>query len=139
MKLENNWKSKTLEHLEKEIWKDSEFESYIIKSVHDLRKLPLEKFTAEDLRIMIGQNVGLNYLIPLALEVLTENLWAEGDYYEGDLLNSALNINADFWISNKNYWLKLNDLVKDSRPDLEKKKIDTTTFTKVQFVMNTLI
>ncbi len=30
---------------------------------------------------MIGQQIGLDYLIPLAIEALKKNLFAERDYY----------------------------------------------------------
>ncbi|WP_367277892.1 contact-dependent growth inhibition system immunity protein [Clostridium sp.] len=33
---------------------------------------------------MIGQEIGLNYFIPLALEILEENIFAEGSIYSGD-------------------------------------------------------
>ena len=33
---------------------------------------------------MIGQNIGLRYLIPLALDRLTRNLFVGGDFYRSD-------------------------------------------------------
>ncbi|MDR3693980.1 contact-dependent growth inhibition system immunity protein [Mucilaginibacter sp.] len=80
MKLEKNWRYKTIEHLEKVKWPCHEFNSFLVNRMQELRKIPLNKFTTEDLRIMIGQEIGLYYLIPLALEKLTDNLWAEGDF-----------------------------------------------------------
>lgn len=35
--------------------------------------------------------------MPLALEKLTQNLFEEGDYYEGDLLKAVLTSSKDFW------------------------------------------
>lgn len=66
--MENNWLYKSLENLEKESWKISAYSSNIVKRCHELRRIPLNEFTTENLRIMIGQNIGLTYLIPLALE-----------------------------------------------------------------------
>ena len=71
MKLENNWRQKTLENLEKDYWDNPSYDSHLVKRCHELRKIPLDSFTTEDLRIMIGQQIGLDYLIPLALETLT--------------------------------------------------------------------
>jgi hypothetical protein len=110
MKLENNWKSKTLESLENEVWLHNDFGSHLVSRTQTLRKIPLDKFTTEDLRIMIGQEIGLDYLIPLALEVLTKDLWAEGDFFEGDLLKNVLVVKTDFWNNNGNYWTMLNNL-----------------------------
>ncbi len=39
---------------------------------------------------MIGQNIGVTHLLPLALSVLQANPLAAGDFYEGDLLNALI-------------------------------------------------
>ena len=46
---------------------------------------------------MIGQNISLEYVVPLALERLQADPYAEGDYYPGDLLVNLLRSNAGFW------------------------------------------
>lgn len=96
MKLENNWRQKTLENLEKDFWGKPDYDSHLVKRCHELRKLPLDNFITEELRIMIGQQISLDYLIPLALEVLTIDLFAEGDFFEGDLLKNVLAIKTGF-------------------------------------------
>ncbi|WP_321285372.1 contact-dependent growth inhibition system immunity protein [uncultured Sunxiuqinia sp.] len=90
-KLENNWRQKTLTNLEKDDWQHFDSDSRLIKRTKELRKVPLNKFTTEDLRIMIGQQFSLDYLITLAIETLSVNIFAEGDFYEGDLLKCTLN------------------------------------------------
>ena len=130
MKIENNWRQKTLENLEKIYWDNPSHDSHLIKRCHELRKIPLDSFTTEDLRIMIGQQIGLHYLIPLALETLTIDLFAEGDFFEGDLLKNFLSIETEFWGNNKNYWLKLENLIKDKRSEIECKNFDFTKFDK---------
>ncbi|MEV6140307.1 contact-dependent growth inhibition system immunity protein [Nocardia sp. NPDC051990] len=57
-----------------------------------LRRKPIGFFTAEDLRIMLGQHERTSALLPRALDVLERNPLAEGDYYPGDLLVTALKI-----------------------------------------------
>ena len=129
MKLESNWRNRTIEDLEKCKWPDEiEYDSHLVKTTTALRKETLNTFTIEDLRIMIGQNLGLDYLIPLALERLAENLFAEGDLYEGDLLQSVLKIETGFWDNNKDYWLALHRLMKARRQEVRRSKIDTTNF-----------
>jgi hypothetical protein len=130
MKLENNWRQKTLENLEKDFWGKPDYDSYLVTRCHELRKLPLDGFTTEDLRIMIGQQISLDYLIPLALEVLTIDLFAEGDFFEGDLLKNVLAIETAFWNENKNYWATLANLIKDRRGEITAHKFDTTNFDK---------
>jgi hypothetical protein len=74
---ESNWKLKTLEQLDKNIRSEraSGTESHLVKSSNALCKKVLQKFSVEDLRIMIGQEIGLRYLMPLALEKLSEDLF----------------------------------------------------------------
>jgi len=61
------------------------------------RKKPLGGFFVEDLRIMIGQGIGLPWLIPLALRVLELDPLSESDFYPGDLLESLLHVERTFW------------------------------------------
>jgi len=79
---------------------------------------------------MIGQQIGLDYLIPIAIEILTENLWAEADFYEGDILNTVLKIDTEFWDNNKIYWLTLHDLIKNRMDEIKIRKLDVSNFYK---------
>lgn len=53
---------------------------------------------------MIGQNIGLDYLIPLAIDKLKDNILAEGDFHEGDFLKNVLTCNKKYWLNNKENW-----------------------------------
>ncbi|MFQ6552661.1 contact-dependent growth inhibition system immunity protein [Aestuariibius insulae] len=79
---------KTLEELEGEIWPEPGFKSYLTTTCYQLRKKKLAEFTVEDLRIMLGQSIGARHLLPKALIVLKENPFADGDFFEGDLLGA---------------------------------------------------
>ncbi|MCA9005896.1 MAG: hypothetical protein KDA70_11560 [Planctomycetaceae bacterium] len=88
---------KSLQELENDDWGEPDFDSSLVITCHRLRRVPLEDFSTEDLRIMIGQQISLFFLIPLALESLEENPLAEGHCYPGDLLNAVLGIRESFW------------------------------------------
>ena len=77
---------------------------------------------------MIGQEIGLSYLIPLAPETLTTDLFAEGNLFEGDLLKNVLAIKVDFWDNNENHWTTFNDLIKKRKDEIAARKFDTTNF-----------
>ncbi|MDF7820499.1 contact-dependent growth inhibition system immunity protein [Runella sp. MFBS21] len=116
MGAENNWKQRTLEELENEVWSDEmKEETYLIQTCAQLRKKRLVDFTTEDLRIMIGQRIGLLYLIPLALEVLHSNVLAAGDFYEGDLLVSVLRSDETYWQREKKQWQRVIALIEKNR------------------------
>ena len=80
---------------------------------------------------MIGQQIGLKYLIPLAIEVLTADLFAEGDYYPGDLLQFVLKVDPDFWRKNEDYWQQVNALIQNRRPELAALKLSTEKFDSI--------
>jgi hypothetical protein len=82
--------SRTLDELEGRDWSKPTYDSYLVTTCHALRRKPLRDFTIEDLRIMIGQGISLAYLLPLAVQKLSENPLSRGDYYAGDLLVAVL-------------------------------------------------
>ena len=85
--------------------------SYLVRTSNELRKKKLIDFEIEDLRLMIGQNISLDYLIPLALEKLRKDIMAEGNYYEGDLLNSVLGVEDTFWKQHEKLRTKVKELI----------------------------
>ncbi|MEO1504971.1 MAG: contact-dependent growth inhibition system immunity protein [Pseudomonadota bacterium] len=80
----------TLEQLDGEVWGEPTFPSHLVTTCHRLRKKPVSEFSVEDLRIMIGQKIGLEHLLPIAVECLEEEPFAHGDFYPGDLLRNVV-------------------------------------------------
>ncbi len=87
------------EALENDSWGASppDEDSFLIHECHRLRRVPVGELTTDNLRKLIGQNIGLHFLLPLALEILESDPLAEGDFYCGDLLKSCLTIDSAFW------------------------------------------
>ena len=69
---------------------------------------------------MIGQNISLDILIPMAFERLKQNIMAEGDCYPGDLLNNILTAESSYWIKNPILHRKLTKLFRNNFPSIEK-------------------
>jgi CDI immunity proteins len=90
-------RSKSLQQLGWQDWGEATYDSHIVTECHRLRRVPLGEYKVEDLRITIGQNLGLEYLVPLALEQLQEDPFAEGAYFPGDLLVTVLGAKGEFW------------------------------------------
>ena len=65
-----------------------------------LQKIPLHELNESDLRLLIGQHIGLKYLVPKALVRLTLLPLLQTDYFRGDLLNVLLRIGPDYWVQN---------------------------------------
>lgn len=89
-------RSRTLDELDPPVWGEPTYDSYLVTTCHRLRRKPLTEFSTEDLRIMIGQGIGLRWLVPLALEVLEKDPLAAGDFYSGDLLAAVLRVGPGF-------------------------------------------
>jgi hypothetical protein len=88
---------KTLDQLEGIEWGEPTFNSHLVINCCRLRRVPLKDFTVEDLRLMIGQAISPEYLVPLALGQLELDPMVSGDYYDGDLLESVQRLPSGFW------------------------------------------
>ncbi|MFJ6769455.1 contact-dependent growth inhibition system immunity protein [Kitasatospora sp. NPDC091257] len=89
---------RSLEELERDRWPaPSGAETRLMATARGLRRKSIGGLTVEDLRLLIGQDIGLAYLLPLAVEVLRSDPLAEGDMYEGDLLAAVLTRSAQVW------------------------------------------
>ena len=111
--------SKTLEVLEDDIWGAPEFNSLLVTTCHKLRKIPLKDLTPDNLRMLIGQEIGLIYLIPLALDLLENNLLVSGDMYDGDLLCAVTSVGSGFWDSHEDLKYRAFELIHDMESALE--------------------
>jgi hypothetical protein len=88
----------SLEELERDFWGDPPADATrLIATVHELRHRPLAELGPEDLRVLIAQRVGLDVLVPRALDLLEADPLVEGDFYPGDLLAAVLRVPADYW------------------------------------------
>ena len=45
---------------------------------------------------MIGQHIGVEFLVPVALERLVENPFEQGDFHPGDLLGAVLRLHGEY-------------------------------------------
>lgn len=126
--MNNFWKNRTLEELENDSWEEPNYSSNLIRTCHQLRKKELSKFTIEDLRIMIGQNIGLLYLVPIGLEKLNEDIFASGDFYDGDLLQAILKIKPTFWKEHPNLKKEILVLISGKEDELDDHNIQYEDF-----------
>lgn len=93
----------SFEKIEGRKWKDeipTSADSFVHRKVYELYSKKLTAFTPADLRFSISQGYYLNYLIPMALDVLKTDIFIETDFYQGSLLESVLEIDEHYWIQN---------------------------------------
>ncbi|MEU1312448.1 contact-dependent growth inhibition system immunity protein [Streptomyces cinnamoneus] len=69
----------------------------LVRTVHELRGIPLRELRPADLRTLISQQVALPYVLPLAVCLLIEEPLLDAYFYEGDLLLAAVEAPASAW------------------------------------------
>ncbi|WP_172200498.1 contact-dependent growth inhibition system immunity protein [Saccharibacillus qingshengii] len=104
--------TRTLEELEGESWDEPNFASSLVRQVHRLRKKPLCEWNNEELRLLIGQQMNLDLLLPLALERLIQNPFTSGDLYIGDLFCSVLKVDQEYWEDHRELTNELNEVIR---------------------------
>ena len=117
-------RNKSIEQLKGDVWKDFDPPQNLEERVHHYRKIPIAKLTVEELRLLIGQNEGLEYLIPVSLEILRMNILAEGDMYKGDLLSAVLTAEEKFWYKTPTLKHAVIDLIVEKQNEIQEKNED---------------
>ena len=113
-------RSKSLEELEGDRWGERFFPSHVVTEIFRLRRVPLDAFTTENLRIMIGQQQSLQYLLPIAIEKLEADPWISGDFFRGDLLEAVLSVKPEFWTTQPDLVDGLEMILNDMHRDVER-------------------
>lgn len=89
---------RSLEEIENDSWgPPPEDSTSLVATVHRLRSVPIGVLGAEELRLLLSQNTGVDVLLPLAVQRLRDDPLAEGDYYPGDLLAAVLQLPDATW------------------------------------------
>lgn len=109
----------SLEELENDFWGEPRYTSHLVRTCHELRKVPLKNLTVENLRMLIGQKIGLEYFVIIALGILEENPLCSGDYYNGDLLSVVLKIEKNYWRENNELLVRLSDIMDKLKHEYE--------------------
>ncbi|GAB3700609.1 hypothetical protein GCM10028815_07130 [Mariniluteicoccus flavus] len=61
------------------------------------RRVPVSQLTPEDLRLLLGQQIDPELVMPIAVGRLRTDPLMEGDLYEGDVLEAALGLPDALW------------------------------------------
>ena len=93
--------SQSLEELENDRWGEPEFGSYVVTTSHSARQKPINKLTDEEIRLLIGQKIGLKYLLPIAVKMVELCPDRMITFFPGDLMKCLLNLDNEDWKDNK--------------------------------------
>ena len=110
--MENKINSKTLrEVLFKNRKTQIEFNSTLVLKIEKILDKKISDLTESDIRLLVNQSFGLQYIVPMAIDLLEKDLFIECDYYEGDLLLNLLNIDNTYWINQKDQFKRLKEIM----------------------------
>ena len=124
----------TLEQLENEYWGEPEFDSFIVTRCHELRKIPLNNFQVEDLRLVVNQGFSLDYLMPITIKELEKNILVEAEFYEGDLLLASIGEQTKkYWNKNNKDWGKFKNLIIENNRLFSDKMLDEV-MNEIEFI-----
>jgi hypothetical protein len=111
----NNKEKRSISELEGWIWNTEipvkENTSYEEYNFYVLHNKPIKDYSNKDLYFMIGQESGLKYFVPLAIKVLSTDLFLQADDYPGDLLHRVLSLEKAYWIKNPPLYKNLHKLI----------------------------
>jgi hypothetical protein len=91
------WEEGTLQELEGEDWGEPTYDSYVVTTCHRMRRKRICDLTVEELRLAIGQQMGLKFLLPIAIRKLNDDPFVSGDFYPGDLLRNVARAPFEAW------------------------------------------
>ncbi|MFH8885119.1 contact-dependent growth inhibition system immunity protein [Streptomyces californicus] len=107
-------RKKTLEQLEGIQWPaPPPNATALVNAAHELRKLPVGSLDAHGLSRLIGQDIGIPWLLPIALNILhrTAHDHSLREFYDDDLLTAALTRTAHVWRSNPRWVTKMKEII----------------------------
>jgi len=109
---QTNLSNNTLRNLLSLSLNGSDYDSYLVRRVNELLDVVISEFNVEDVRLLIGQDIGLEYTVPIAMKFLSEDILAEGDFYEGDLLKATVMCDSNYWKNHPDQFLILSQTIK---------------------------
>ncbi|MET7321589.1 contact-dependent growth inhibition system immunity protein [Streptomyces sp. NPDC005549] len=92
--------AQSLEQLEGQRWPDPPQDATsLVKAVHELRRRPVGDLRPDELARLITQDVGLPWLLPLAVRILRDTAPAQtaGGWYDDDLLYAVVTRKPQVW------------------------------------------
>ena len=127
LKKDHNFFSQTLSDLLHWEWQDEipYDDSSVVQHMYYLFHTPARRWTVEDYRYLVGQETGLDIILPKVFEILQHDIKVSGGFYDGDLLDNVLQINEDFWEQHKDLYNTACMLIKNNMEKLSKTEYST--------------
>ncbi|MFJ8842146.1 contact-dependent growth inhibition system immunity protein [Streptomyces cyaneofuscatus] len=85
----------------------------LVTAAHNLRKRPIGSLNAHELGRLIGQDIGLPWLLPVAVNILRETVADQRltGFYDDDLLTAVLTRKSNVWRSHPQLAADLKEII----------------------------
>jgi hypothetical protein len=111
-----NLETRSIAELERINWRGPDPDaSLLARRCYELIRKPLSNLTVADWRVLIAQDIGLNFLMVRAIEVVEKDPLLETEHYRGDLLVSMLRVSPEFFSRHPAFRSRLEKVI-DSLP-----------------------
>jgi hypothetical protein len=106
-------RNKSLEQLDGERWGEPPADATsLVRTVYEWRRRPIGTLEPHELARLLGQNVGLPWLLPLGVEIVREAAkQPTGGFLDGDLLYALVTRSPEVWTANPEPALALKTAV----------------------------
>jgi hypothetical protein len=85
-------------------------DTWMVKTIHALRRKPLRSLTDEELRLAVNQQVGVPFILDLAFQRLAKEPLLEGSHYPGDILSALIRADPSIWTDRPHLRKELSSL-----------------------------
>lgn len=109
---------KSIEELENDHWGEAAFGSYVVRTCHQARQKPIRCLSDEEIRCLIGQKIGLRFLLPIAVDLLRNDPLIAVTYFEGDLLLALLRLDIGDWTDHPDALRRFLTILRDNRAEI---------------------
>ena len=92
---------KSIEELTGEYLGEPKFKSYVVITSTKAVKKPIKDLTTEEIRLLIGQRLGVKYLLHRAVLIVEKDPLICASLYEGDLMHVLLELEPEEWAENE--------------------------------------
>jgi len=75
---------------------------------------PLRRLELKELLLLVHHHVGLPYVVPMAIDRLEGQPWAQARHCPGDLLIALMEADSRFWREREDLWLAMVPLLEEA-------------------------
>lgn len=83
----------------------------LVKKVEGIRRKKLKNLMVGDLALLLRQQLSLEFIVPLCLNKLNENILAETEGTGFRLLIHLMQVDKDFWLADQDLYIKTLGLI----------------------------